>query len=273
MSSDQQVPIHALDEKSFMKRLMKRPGLYVGGNYLNLILTFADGFFYGNKTINDEPVWNQNYEMQYWLLHRHGAALHTNSFTGKFLFYRCFGTRDIAVGKYAELLHAEIPSCDFPESMHQREHSVAGELIHDLMFESDQELTQQDIQTALLEAIEELLLQQSEIYNEVRILIHKESLYTQFRFVYHTAKGWREDKAICGRAENHALLLRVHSLIQYASYDDLNHMTLRPGVYFHIFGKDGPRWESPIAMEVEIKDDETLWHQYQKWKTRFTASY
>ena len=136
--------------------------------------------------------------------------------------------------------------------------------------------TVEEIKTEFFDALRTLLAQQNEEYDEVRVYICDADLYTQFRFVYHTSGGWRDGTSMLADPKNHALFIRLHVLIHCCPYSGTEFPRMDshdPAVCFHVYGEDSPKWEHVAEMAHEIQDEETLWHQYCKWKTQITASY
>ena len=276
MRGQHQEPIRGLDEKSFLKRVMERPGMYVGANRLDYIQFLVNGYILGSDS---PPSYQSNNEMQYWLLHTQGVVLQTTSCNGWILFYRYFGTSDTAVGQFAKMLHADIPPFQYSADLYHYDCSVAGEvskLYRDICYGKGAKPTVEEIKAELFGAILALLAQQDDEYDEVRVYICDIGLYTQFRFVYHTSGGWRDDTSMLADPKNHALIIRLHALIH--SCPDPNREFFRmlshePAVYFHFFGEDTLKCDNIMEMVHEIQDEKTLWYQYYKWKTQITASY
>ena len=278
MRGQHQEPIRGLDEKSFLKRVMERPGMYVGTNRLDYIQHLVTGYLLGSDSL---PSYQINYEMQYWLLHTQGVVLQTTSGNGWLLFYRYFGTSDTAVGQFSKMLHADIPPSQYPADLHYSDCSVAGEvskLYLDMRYGEKAKPTVEEIKAELHGAIQTMLAQQDEEYDEVRVYICDIDLYTQFRFVYHTSGGWRDDTLMLADPKNHAQIVRLHALIHYCLFfsepdKEFPRMSSNElAVYFHFSG-DSPKWDHVAEMAHEIKDEETLWCRYCKWKAQMTASY
>lgn len=276
MRGQHQEPIRGLDEKSFLKRVMQRPGMYVGTNRLDYIQHLLTGYILGSDL---KPSGQNNYEMQYWLLHTQGVVLQTTSGNGWMLFYRYFGTSDTAVGQFSKMLHADIPPSQYPADLHYSDCSVAGEvskLYRDMRHDKEAKPTVEEIKAEFFDAIQTMLAQQDDEYDEVRVYICVIGLYTQFRFVYHTSAGWRDDTLMLADPKNHALIIRLHALIHYCPnpQKEFSQMLSHdPAVYFHFYGEDSSKWDNVMKMVREIQDEETLWCQYCKWQTQFTASY
>ena len=278
MSDQYQGPPRGLDAKSFLKKVMERPVMYVGTNRLDYVEHLYSGYMINYDHSDSQPPWYMNYEMQYWLLHTQGVVLQNAEWGGLDLFYRYFGTSDTAIDQFSKMLHADIPPPQFHAHFSFLDDSVASEIcqFHMDMWNNgdDTEPTAEEIKAEFFKTIRTLLAQQDEEYDEVRVYICDVGLCTQFRFVYRTPGGWRDDASMLADSKNHAQMVRLHRLIHDCGYSDIQFSRMNSqesAVYFHFFG-DSPEWDV-VDIAHEIRDEETLWRQYCKWKTEITASY
>ena len=101
---------------SLLKKILERPGLYLGANRFDYLCVFMNGYTFvdfeqsltpGNH--KNEFTEMPNTIMQHWLLHTQLAALHSGEMHASQLFCRCFGTKKIAFEHYKEFLHYPVP--------------------------------------------------------------------------------------------------------------------------------------------------------------------
>ncbi len=276
MRGENEFPTQELDEKTLLKRIMVRPGLYVGANRLDYIQHFVAGYMFGripNATLSE---WDDNHELQLWIFRTQGVVLHTDELKGWTLFYRCYGISHTALGQFAKMLHADISSLCAQGTL-DREVSVAnevGELHRHMRFSDGPKSTVEEMKAELINTLRALIMQQCTNCDEARVYIWKDKLYTQLRYVFHTPDGWQDDLTAIADPENHRQFVRLHALIQCCPHEEMPWgETHNFPLYLYPHGKNDTTWNDILDMKHEIKDEETLWYHFQQWKTRFTASY
>ena len=99
--------IAAIDPEilDLLQKILHRPTIFVGENRFDYVHHLFDGYCWGKGVdINFLP----SKELQYWLLHTQSSSLY-GEISGRSLFFRCFGVRQIAFEQYKSFLNTEMP--------------------------------------------------------------------------------------------------------------------------------------------------------------------
>jgi len=99
--------ISVKDPEAFdlLQKILERPAMFVGTPRFDYADHLFSGYCWGRGTgVEFMP----SKELQYWLLHTQSVSLY-GEISGRSLFYRCFGTGQIAFDKYKEFLYAQMP--------------------------------------------------------------------------------------------------------------------------------------------------------------------
>lgn len=251
-----------MDDKSQLREIMRRPGMYVGTPRLDYIRHFADGLRMCRRATQDNP-WDSNYELQHWLLTRCSASIrHCASLHGWTLFFRCFGIRETAVARFAEFLHDTIPA---------NTGSHASWEIWELQ-KSLKDAGQERHREVILECLRAMADCAGLPYDSIRVYIHRECYFQQIRFVFHTEAGWWEDCSVTPAACSYEHLIRLHAHVDCLEMEDLIRLRV-DGVCFNAYHSEEWTGERIADIGHQITDEETLEHIYQQWKARETCSY
>ena len=202
---------------SLLQKMINRPALFVGYNRFDYIDFFFSGYCIGCKS---DVSFLPSKEIQYWLLHTQSASLH-GSINGVTLFYRCFGSRQMAFEKYKEFLETVMPEnlngVDDELYAYENEFNIVRyEWENDVPIDHYKKLAQ-----AVSIDIRTMIDQTGLLYDEVRIFIRKEKMFNQVRFLFHGDYGWIDDSQIIVKPENHNFLIAIHANARNATAEDL----------------------------------------------------
>lgn len=235
-----------MEEYEFLKQLVKRPGMYVGANRLDLLRSFLDGF-YAYKRLNEPslhmpPV---DYELQRWLLMKESASIaHAASINAWDLLMRCYGNGKEACEAF-RLFFEELGEASWEPWKNGRTGGVGDtaamhiwQIYSHYHWGSDgqeEEFSRetrgdyyplkQELKTifdpaelsyeGLVSFAERMI---PEPHGDIRICVQYESYFQQIRFLYETEQGeWKDQNALSGRASGKAYNNETYDV---KAYDD-----------------------------------------------------
>ena len=205
---------------TLLQKIINRPAMFVGTNRFDYIDCLLTGYYIGRGTGVD---FLPNKEMQYWLLHKQSATLH-GSISGRQLFYRCFGYKNLALENYKAFLYADLTQIpqhfkgiDYEIYAHEENQNIVRyEWEEDIPSDYYEKLAQ-----AVLNSINCMISQSGFVYDLLKIYIRRESLFCQARFMFHDTDGWKDDNEIIVKQENHEYLIALHTNARNARKEDL----------------------------------------------------
>jgi hypothetical protein len=192
------------------------------------------------------------------------------SLSGATLFYRCFGSRDIAFENYKAFLSASLPaSCEKVEhqlyaykvddELHAYEeahNTVRYDWEDDIPADHYKKLAQ-----SVYINIKEMLEKAGLFYDGIKIYIHKERWFNQVRFLFHGSAGWTTDSQIIVRPEYHEHLLAIHANARNATVEDLRNCG-----YDVLDSKE--YGDNVFPSHDTFSDNITFFSEFNRWKDK-----
>lgn len=274
--NDTEKSICELDERSFVRYVAKRPGIFVGAVRLDYVQHFISGFSFGNEKFeNGEYFWLLAYEMEYWLMQNQSISIrHAASITGWELFFACFGVRAKAMQQFSAFLHSQVP----PPGVEGPRSGVTASKIFAkyAKWHYDEKRPIQECQKTVIDCIEDMVSNAEIEYDELLIYVRRKRLFAQVRFVMHTLNGWVEDTAILGRPENYGKLINLHAYIDCLDDEQLKRLTdhnLHKKRYASVFIDEETENDAFSFGDQEVRDEESFYHHFEEWKLNVTARY
>ena len=260
MDQDQTIAaqIFEKDPEAFdlLKKMLDRPALFVGTSRFDYIDRLFGGYCLGRgHNINHMP----SQEMQYWLLHTQSASLHSGSLQGRSLFYRCFGSEQMAFDQYKEFLNSIL--IQHPKDVDRElfEYEERYEVVH---YDWEDDVPSDyniNLAHAVLDNVQRMIDDAGIVHDEIRIYIRKESLFNQVRFLIHTTDGWMNDSKMISNPDNHEVLIAIHVNTRNASTDALRECGCD-------VNNEQKYNESLLLIGDTIADDMTFLSEYMQWR-------
>ena len=282
------------DSKAFalLKKMLERPALYLGINRLDYLYEFMNGYTFDRfeqnvASGNHDNEFNimPDKELQYWLLHTQMATLHSGQMHGRLLFFRCFGTRQLAFDKYKEFLHAPLPI-----KQDAAKYNGDSIVVKALSFfrqgvdvdlytcESNHDLVRYDweddipadfydnMAKSLIADVEMIVKSAGFEFDKLHVYIRREPLFTQVRFLFHSSDGWHDDTMIIDKPENYEFLIGITAKARNCKTDAFKKIGC--DVFEQVdFSNSFENCEISDICHL-IADEKTFLHQYQCWKER-----
>ena len=263
----------AMEEKdpetfAFLQKMMVRPAVYFGTHRFSRM----DLFFFGYTLERDSFELLPSWEIQRWLLHTYSASINSIQMNGQSLFYRVFGSRDIAFEHYKEFLEY----C--PPEMPEIPMDTAIELY---CYENKQNLVRYDFEDDVppghdeqlannaLGEIKGMIARAGLAYDTLRVYVRREPLFVQVRFLLHAADGWMDDTALIAKEENHTALLALHANARDASAEAL----AACGCDVNDKVEYSNSWENCEIHDLDflVTDETAFVSEYRRWREDVTG--
>lgn len=274
-----------------LKKMLDRPALYLGINRFDYLYEFMNGYTFGHV---EQDIASDNYKnefnmmpdaiMQHWLLRTQMATLNSGSMQARELFWRCFGTKEIAFEHYKDFLNYPAPEvsskhqgdlatkCFSFESPH-----IKGNIYWEIScFEKNHALVRYDwdddipadfydnMARSLVDDVNALINSAGFTFDELRIYIRREPLFTQVRFLYRTSDGWCDDTEIILKDENHDVLISIIAKAQNCKTDSLENFKCE--VFEQVDFSNNFESDEISNMGHLIADEKAFLSQYLRWK-------
>lgn len=275
--------IEKQDPEAFqqLQSMLNRPALYIGVARFDYIDFLFSGYCWGRTGHPGEIDFLPSRELQYWLLHTQSASLR-GTIQGAALFYRCFGSRNTAFENYKAFFNAPLPAdCEIDDELYADGHLryvyrhlykvddelYAYEYAHNTIRYDREEDTLADHYIRQAQSvgtnIKEMLEKAALSYDEIKIYVHKETLFNQVRFLFHGSDGWTTDSQIIARPEYHTHLLAMHANARNTTAEALRHCG------YDVF--EGGGYENLLSFHPfhdMFSDDMTFFSAFNRWKDK-----
>jgi len=258
--------------------LTKRPGLFVGTDRFDYLSNLSLGW----GLVADEYPWDDDYEIQEWILLRESASINSTSIQGRSLITRCYGNRIYAIDRYRELLeNVEFRSSQttgsatvsnliigISSSYKENGYSFYAGCAPENLRQAVKALTQEV--TGGYEGILQILSRIiDEPYDDIWVYLHYAGCFMCVKFLFHTENGWKENDALSGGECYFQNLLILHAYADFVKNEEQrNHIiTLRShqGVASVSCEETMDKWQD----FREYDDNTPFCISYAKWKEKF----
>ena len=247
---------------AMMQKIMARPGLYLGGSNFKYMDMFLDGHAVARIAHPSLLCPLPNKPLQRWLLHTQSASLWTSTLTGRDLFYRMFGSREIAFAHYNGFLEVRLP--EDPEEL-----SIAL-LLYDYEREikqhcGEEELPKSKEQRAnnALDEVRGMIARAGFAYDDLRVYVRRDDYFLQVRFLFHAADGWVDDTELIAKEENYAALLVLHANVYHAAAEPLRACGCDVN--------DKTKRRSSLDFAGQTTEKTAFLTEYRKWRESVTG--
>lgn len=245
--------------------------MYVGSNRFDYIDYLFSGYCMGRK---NEVNFIPDAEMQYWLLHTHSVSLHSNSISGRELFYRCFGSGDTAFKKYKEFICAELPQNPVSVSSEIFSYEDEHRLVYYNWTDIDAKMGNdippghyEKLAWLILETIREMIARAGLAYEKLKIYIYKEPLFNQIRFLFYADDCWIYDNEIISKPENHELLIALHANARNTAVEELHNCG------YNVIDTQNYHGETLFSEIYSISDEKSFFTEYLHWKNEIITKH
>jgi|GEM_PF-1862343 len=247
---------------AMMQKIMALPGMYLGGSnfkYMDMFL-FGHAFARTSRPSSFCPMPNR--PLQHWLLHTQSASLRVCTLNGQSLFYRMFGSRELAFENYKDFLKACLPEdpeeVSFALTDYENEHDIERHY-----FEEAPPGYNEQLANNALGEITGMIIRAGIAYDSLRVYVRRDDYFLQVRFLFHTADGWVDDTELIAKEENYTVLLAIHANARNSSAEafracgcDVNNKAKR---------------RSSLDFAGMITNKTAFLSEYRKWKESVTG--
>lgn len=268
---------HIREAHSFLTAIMKRPGMYVGRNRLELAQIYFDGW-----CRHQQSLWSLSYDLKQWLFLRE-SVVGTCSLNGWFVFYRTYGMADEAIIQFREFLETREPTsvfeygawdtasedADLSGFLSLPRTGPAPDLKPYLDFTNDKTITKEAAAAEILRQVKRIV---GKDCKKIKVFMNLGQAVEQVRFFFDHGSGWKDGVSLNTSLDYYEKMIVLHGYIKQLPFEKSITFTATIDWEEGILQIRYNKYQLPgVRIDDDLFTDYLISRQFEEWKLRELA--